>query len=49
MAKPEAIDGLERDAGVSRGAAHLDAEFLLGASGESIAAGGLAGLRRGRA
>ena len=43
VAEPEAIDRLERDAGVGRGAAHLDAEPLLGACGESIAAGRLTG------
>src|SRR5512135_824135 len=41
MTEPEAIDGLEGDAGVGRGAAHLDGKLLSGAGGESIAAGGL--------
>src|SRR5690242_2504421 len=42
MAEPETIDGLERDAGVGRGTAHLHAEFLLGVGCERVAAGGLA-------
>ena len=43
MAEPEAVDRLERDAGIGRGAAHLDAEFLLGTRSECIGADGLAG------
>ena len=43
MAKPEAIDRLERHAAVERRLAHLDAELLLGARGKRIAAGRLAG------
>ena len=42
-AVPEAVDRLERDAAIGRGAAQLDAEFLLGMRSECIGAHGLAG------
>ena len=44
MAKPKAIDGLERDAGVRSGLAELHAELLFGERCQSIATCGLAGL-----
>src|SRR5262245_38461377 len=43
MAKPEAIDRFERHAGINRGLAQCDAELLLGARSEGIAAGRLTG------